>query len=244
MTMGERLGQETLSSQRVLLKLSGEIFLQERLDPILDQVATLAESHTLVIVIGGGNLMRGHTAPFTQTSRLFLDQMGMCASVLNGLFLKAHLAERHIPSEVMSPFPLPEQVSLFSEERAQDILGTQKILILAGGTGQPFVTTDTAAVLGALKTGCSAVLKGTKVDGVFAQDPAYFPDAPFLPHLSHTEVLEKNIQVLDSTAVAMARDFDLPIYVFNIMKKDGLLSVLNSKGRFTRITSGGIHDVS
>ncbi len=237
--MGERSGQDTFSSQRVLLKLSGEIFSQDRLGSVLDQVATLAKSHTLVIVIGGGNLMRGHTAPFTQTSRLFLDQMGMCASVLNGLFLKAHLAERHIPSEVISPFPLPEKVSLFSEDKAQDILGAKKILILAGGTGQPFVTTDTAAVLGALKTECSVVLKGTKVDGLFAQDPSRFPDAPFLSHLSHTEVLEKNIQALDSTAVAMARDFDLPIYVFNIMKKDGLLSVLHNRGRFTRITSRG-----
>ena len=217
---------------RLLLKLSGEVFLNATaLDHVLDQIVGLQKDYTLHFVVGGGNILRGSSGAFKRSSRLYRDATGMHASVLNALLLKAHLQEKGLTTTVIAPYTVPGAAELFDEKT----IATTPC-IFGGGTGQPFVTTDTAAVLMALKAGCTYVLKGTKVSGVFDADPATHTDAIFLPRLTHSQALEQNLGFMDATALALARDHDLILRVFHIMKKEGVTLAIKGLGDFTDVS--------
>ena len=222
--------------RRILLKVSGELFTSPLLSHVLDQLANLSTRIQIALVVGGGNVLRGgRTDDFAHVPRVFQDQIGMCASLLNGLILKAHLLNRGMRCCVFGSVPLPGAVKPFIHDDAECAFDQGKLLIFAGGLGQPFLSTDTTAVLSALKIGCDIVLKGTKVDGLYDRDPNQNTDATFFKTISHGAVLSKDLKVMDSTAVALAHDFCLPIRVFNIMKEKGLHHVLEGIEPFTHI---------
>ena len=226
--------------KRVLLKVSGEVFTAAIFDHFLDQLDKLRHDIEFVIVVGGGNVFRGgRSDTFPNVPRTFQDHIGMCASLLNGLILKAHLLNRGIKCRVFGPFPIPGALDTFDENAANADIKSGKILIMAGGLGQPYLTTDTTAVLSALKTKCDIVLKGTKVDGLYEKDPFIAKNPAFLKKITHKDVLIKDIKAIDGSAIALAQDFCLPIRVFNIMKEESIYRVLNSQEPFTHIDSEG-----
>ena len=222
--------------KRILLKVSGELFTSPLFDHVLDQLDSLHSKVQIALVVGGGNILRGgRSSKFENVPRVFQDQIGMCASLLNGLSLKAHLLSRGLAAHVISSFPLPGVTEIFAQELSESALEGGRFLIFAGGLGQPFLSTDTTAVLSALKIGCDIVLKGTTVDGLYDQDPKQNPSAAFIKKISHNDVLSKNFKMMDGAAMALARDFCLPIRVFNIMKEESLYGVLEGVEPFTHI---------
>lgn len=226
--------------RRILLKVSGELFTSSLFGHVLDQLISLRTQVQIALVVGGGNVLRGgRTDDFARVPRVFQDQIGMCASLLNGLILKAHLLNRGMRCCVFGSVPLPGAVKLFTHDDAERAFEEGHLLIFAGGLGQPFLSTDTTAVLSALKIGCDVVLKGTKVDGLYDRDPNQCADAVFFKTVSHGTILSKNLKVMDSASVALARDFCLPIRVFNIMKEESLDRVLKSIQPFTHISFEG-----
>lgn len=223
-------------AKRVLLKLSGELFLHEdRLAHVLDQLTQLHTAYAFIIVTGGGNILRGQTSRFQEAPRALSDDIGMTASVLNALMLKARLCAHKVDAMVISPFSIPGATSLFDQTRALSALAQKKILIVGGGLGQPYLTTDTTGVLTALKLGCPLMLKGTKVDGVFTKDPMKDPHARLLPETSYDTLIQNKLQVLDSTSVVLARDNKLTMRIFNMMKPNSLRHVLEGVPPFTHI---------
>ena len=226
--------------QRILLKVSGELFASPVFDHVLDQLVRLRTQVQIGLVVGGGNVVRGgRSSDFTNVPRVFQDQIGMCASLLNGLMLKAHLLNRGIDCCVFGSIPIPGAAQIFTHDDAERSFKQGNFLIFAGGLGQPFLSTDTTAVLSALKIGCNIVLKGTKVDGLYDRDPYQYTDATFFKTLSYDTVLSNNLKAMDGAAVALARDFCLPIRVFNIMKEESLDRVLRGIQPFTHISFEG-----
>lgn len=224
--------------RRVLLKISGEIFRSEnvildseRIGKIALQLKEVSQSDIqIAIVVGGGNILRGaqHSA-YNSDDRYRADYMGMLATVINSLALKNALEGINVDSEVLTSIPMQQVAELFTRYRALEYLKEGKIIILAGGTGNPFFTTDTAAALRAAQIDAEAVLKGTKVDGVYDSDPVVSKDAEMIASLSYTDILERELKVMDSTAVALCRENKIAITVFNILKNGNLKRVLEGK---------------
>lgn len=210
-------------AQRLLLKVSGEALAAEngsgislsaleRLAGLLASAAKLAE---LAIVIGGGNIVRGATSGL---DRVAADQMGMLATVINGLALQSKLEEQGLKALLQSAIPMPFTEPL-DRRRAIQALERGELVIFAGGTGNPFVTTDTAAAIRASEIGAKLLLKGTKVDGVYTADPAKDPSARKLDRLSYQEVLARDLGVMDLAAIELCRRNKIPILVFNLFKE-------------------------
>lgn len=202
---------------RVLLKLSGELLSGKR--PPIDweaisfyarEIAQAAERAEIAVVVGGGNILRGAKTPNPATGHL----MGMLATVINALALRDALGEAGKGAVVFSALPIPGIAVPVDQWEARKALGEGKVVILAGGTGLPYVTTDTAAVLRALALGAELVLKGSKVEGVYTTDPEEDPNAELIPRLSHAEYLSRGLKVLDPAAVQIAAEHGLPIVVF------------------------------
>ncbi|MDZ7860139.1 MAG: UMP kinase [Candidatus Krumholzibacteriota bacterium] len=223
--------------RRVLLKISGEIFGSEnvifdseRIEKLALQLKEASESDIqIAIVVGGGNILRGAQYSVGNSDRCRADYMGMLATVINSLVLKSALEGIKADSEVLTAIPMEQVAELFTSHRALEYLKEGKILILAGGTGNPFFTTDTAAALRAAQIGAEAVLKGTKVDGIYDSDPVVNKDAEMIASLSYTDILERKLKVMDSTAVALCRENKIAITVFNILKNGNLKKVLEGK---------------
>lgn len=223
--------------RRVLLKISGEIFGSEnvifdseRIEKLALQLKEASESDIqIAIVVGGGNILRGAQYSVGNSDRCRADYMGMLATVINSLVLKSALEGIKVDSEVLTAIPMEQVAELFTSHRALEYLKEGKILILAGGTGNPFFTTDTAAALRAAQIGAEAVLKGTKVDGIYDSDPVVNKDAEMIASLSYTDILERELKVMDSTAVALCRENKIAITVFNILKNGNLKRVLEGK---------------
>ena len=224
--------------QRVVLKLSGEalkgqdqIFGREALDFLADEIRLIHQSVQLAIVIGGGNIVRGrYLAENFQTTPVIADHIGMTATILNAQLLEDFLQREGIETRVLSAIRIDAVAEPYVFKRALRHLEKGRVIILAGGTGSAGVTTDTAAVLRAGDIGAQIVLKGTKVDGVYSQDPVENPTAVFIPKLSYGRFLEMELTgILDETAVAQARMKGIPIRVFNIFEAGNLAKAVGGE---------------
>ena len=227
---------------RVIVKLSGEALAgsagfgvdQSIVEAIAaDIVAVHRMGVELGIVVGGGNIFRGVEVSGRGVSRPTGDTMGMLATVMNSLVLEAAISRNGAPARTLSAVPMPTVCNHFSRQRALDLIGEGKVMILAGGTGNPYFTTDTTAVLRAAELDCQAVLKATNVDGVYSADPKLDKSAVRYDRLSPREAMERNLKVMDTTAFALARENAMPIIVFSIREPGAIEAVLRGKGRAT-----------
>ncbi|MEK6535758.1 MAG: UMP kinase [Thermodesulfobacteriota bacterium] len=221
--------------RRVLLKLSGESFmgnLSSGIDPeVVDVVAgeireVAALGVQLGIVIGGGNIFRGMTASAKGMDRTTADYMGMLATVINSLALQSALEHVGVPTRVQTAIEMREIAEPFIQRRAVRHLEKGRVVIFAAGTGNPYFTTDTAATLRAVEIKADILLKATKVDGVYDRDPVQYPDAVMYEKISYTEVLTKNLKVMDASAISLCRDNGLPLNVFNLQKAGNIKRVI------------------
>jgi len=232
------------SYKRILLKLSGEGLMGQQACGIDNMVLdTFAESIkkvydkgiSLCIVIGGGNFYRGVNNTNKAVSRSVADQAGMLATVINALFLKSTLLQKGVTTEILSGLAIPNVAETYSYRVAQKLLKENNVIIFAGGTGNPYFTTDTGATLRALETSCDALFKATQVDGVYDSDPKKNPKAKRYNEISYDEVIAKELKVMDMTAISMARENKLPIVIFKQENKNSLLNVLSNKANYTLI---------
>jgi uridylate kinase len=228
--------------RRVIVKLSGEALsgaagfgidqaIVERL--AADLVATLKLGIELGVVIGGGNIFRGVEVSARGVPRPVGDTMGMLATVMNCLVLEAAIERAGAEARTLSALAMPSVCETYNRKRALKNLGKGRIVVLGAGTGNPFFTTDTTAVLRAAELECQAVLKATNVDGVYTADPKKDPKATRYDRLSHQEAIEKDLRVMDGAAFALARENRLPIIVFSAAEKGAIEAVLTGKGRST-----------
>ena len=227
---------------RVLLKISGEALMGDQgyglHPPTVERIAREVKTvHDLGVeicmVIGGGNIFRGLAGSAQGMERTTADYMGMLATVMNALAMQNALETLDMPTRVMSALPISAVCEPYIRRRAMRHLEKRRVVIFAAGTGNPFFTTDTAAALRASEMGCSALLKGTRVDGVYSADPEKDPDAVRYEQLSYLQVLSEDLKVMDASAVSLARENSIPILVFSIEDTGGFQRVLRHEGKFT-----------
>ena len=235
---------------RILLKLSGEALGGEvRLyvdhGVVGDIAKELAEVHEkglqLAVVVGGGNIFRGGEAAAAGMDRTTGDHMGMLATVINALALQHALEKIGIPTRVQSAIHMAELCEPYIRRRAVRHLEKGRVVIFAAGTGNPYFTTDTAASLRAVEIGAECILKATNVDGVFTSDPKKDKDAKFIKELSYIEMLNRHLGVMDSTAISLCMENDLPIIVFNLRKEGNILRVVSGEEVGTLVTAEENH---
>ena len=220
---------------RILLKLSGEALAGDRkygTDPetIQGTAREIREIHTLgveiALVVGGGNIFRGLSDSAKAMDRTSADYMGMLATIFNSLALQDALEREGIQTRVMTALEMRQIAELYIRRRAIRHLEKGRVILLAGGTGNPYFTTDTAAALRATEIRADVILKGTKVDGVFSDDPVKNPNAVFFRELTYMDVLQKNLKVMDTTAISLCMNNSLPIVVFNIRHLGNIKKVI------------------
>ena len=230
--------------KRVLLKLSGEALMGRReygLDTAMvgaiakDIKDVVAMGIEVCVVIGGGNIFRGVSAAASGMDRAQADYMGMLATVMNALAVQSALEKQDVPTRVQSAIPMASVCEPYIRRRAQRHMEKGRVVIFAGGTGNPFFTTDTAAALRAAEMGCDALLKGTQVDGVYSADPRKVDNATRYDQLTYLDVLANDLGVMDAAAISLARENRLPIIVFNIHAPGAFAQVMRKKGAFTCI---------
>ena len=230
--------------KRILLKLSGEGLMGKQafgidenvLDMFAESIKQLRQENIeTCIVIGGGNFYRGVNNTNKCVARPIADQAGMIATVINALFLKSILDSKGIPSEILSGLNIPQVAETYSYRSAKSLLKQGTVVIFAGGTGNPYFTTDTGATLRALETECNALFKATQVDGVYDSDPKKNPNAIRYATVSYDDVITKELKVMDMTAISMARENKLPIVVFKQVDKNSLIDAIKGKGNYTII---------
>src|SRR6202040_732719 len=200
-----------------------------------DIVAARALGITIGVVVGGGNVLRGVEVAAQGVSRPTGDAMGMLATVMNALVLEAAIERAGASARTMSALTMPQVCETYERARALRHLDDNRIVVFAGGTGNPFFTTDTTAVLRAAEMTCDAVLKATNVDGVYSADPKKDPKAKRYERLDHQEALDRNLKIMDATAFALARENRMPIIVFSIREQGAIETVLRGKGHFTTV---------
>jgi len=230
--------------RRVLLKISGEVLMGEQsygihlptADRIAAEVSDAVRSGVeMCLVIGGGNIFRGLSGAAQGMERTSADYMGMLATVMNALAMQSSLERLGLDTRVMSAIPMTTVCEPYIRRRAMRHMEKGRIVIFAAGTGNPFFTTDTAAALRAAEMNCDALFKGTQVDGVYTADPRTDPDATRYDALDYTEVLARDLKVMDASAVSLMRDKQIPIVVFSIRKQGGFGEVLAGGGTCTVI---------
>ena len=228
--------------RRVLLKISGEALMGDQgyglHPPTVDRIAKEVKSvHEMGVeicmVIGGGNIFRGLQLSDQGMERTTADNMGMLATVMNALALQSALESIGVHTRVISAIPMDQVCEPYIRRRAVRHLEKGRVCVFAAGTGNPYFTTDTAATLRATEMSCQAIFKGTKADGVYDQDPVTNPDATRYDTISYDEVLTKHLKVMDASAIALARDNDLPIVVFSLDEPGGFKGILAGQGNFT-----------
>ncbi len=227
---------------RVLLKISGEALMGDQgfglHPPTMARIAAeVGKAHELGIqicmVIGGGNIFRGLVGAAQGMERAQADYMGMLATVMNALGMQSALEEMGVHTRVQSAIPMDTVCEPYIRRRAVRHLEKGRVVIFAAGTGNPYFTTDTAATLRAMEMDCDALFKGTQVDGVYDSDPKTNPDAVRYDKVTYDEVLTKHLKVMDASAIALARDNNLPIVVFSLRQDGAMTRVLFGKGRYT-----------
>jgi uridylate kinase len=232
--------------KRVLLKLSGEVLMgsgQYGIDPatvsrVAGEVKTAVETGIeLCMVVGGGNIFRGLAAAAQGFERASADYMGMLATVMNALAVQNTLEQLGVETRVQSAIPMTSVCEPYIRRRAERHMEKGRVVIFAAGTGNPFFTTDTGAALRAAEMNCDALLKGTSVDGVYTADPKKDPSATRYETLSFSRVLSDDLKVMDAAAVALCRDNNIPIVVFNIREQGNLQKILKGTGIATVVTN-------
>ena len=230
--------------QRVLLKLSGEALMGKREYGLDTGVAAaiakdigdvVAMGVQVSVVIGGGNIFRGVSAAASGMDRAQADYVGMLATVMNALVMQSALEKLGVPTRVQSAIPMSSVCEPYIRRRAERHMEKGRVVVFAGGTGNPFFTTDTAAALRAAEMKCDALLKGTQVDGVYSADPRKVANATRYYQLTYLDVLARDLAVMDAAAISLARENRLPIIVFNIHAPGAFAQVMRGEGRFTKI---------
>ena len=230
--------------KRVIVKVSGEALAGPEAYGIhratIDRIAgDVARTHALGVavgvVVGGGNILRGVAVSGAGLERATADAMGMLATVVNALVLEAALERAGVQARTMSALAMPQVCETYERQRALRHLADRRIVVFAGGTGNPFFTTDTTAVLRAAEMDCDAVLKATNVDGVYSADPKTDRNAKRFDRLTHREAIERDLKVMDATAFALARENRMPIIVFSIREPGAIEAVVRGKGRSTLV---------
>jgi uridylate kinase len=236
-----------MAYRRVLLKLSGEALgdpelghgiARDAVESVARQVARVAGRGVQVaIVVGGGNILRGADFSKNGVHRASADYMGMLATVINALALSAAIEGQGVETRVQTALEIRQVAEPFVRRRAIAHLEKGRVVILAGGTGNPFFTTDTAAALRATELGCEVLLKATKVDGVYSADPVRHPEAERFERLAYMEVLQRGLRVMDSTAITLCMENDLPVVVFNLFEEGNIERVIEGEPLGTTIRS-------
>ena len=225
--------------KRVLLKISGESLMGvdsygidvstvDRVAKEISQVCKLGIE--ICLVIGAGNIFRGLSGAAAGMDRASADYMGMLATVMNSLAMQNSLERLGFQTRIQSAISMTEVCETYTRRRAIRHMEKNRIVIFAAGTGNPYFTTDTAAALRASEMDCDAIFKGTKVDGIYDKDPIEYNEAIKFDKITYSEVLSKNLRVLDSSAVSLARDNNIPIIVFSIKENNGFLNIIKGKG--------------
>lgn len=234
-----------LKYKRVVVKLSGEALAGEQgygispsvVDAITDEIRTLTQSGvSLGLVIGGGNIVRGTQASKEGMDRVSADYMGMLATIINALALQDLLEKKGVETRVLTAIKMEALAEPYIRRRALRHMEKGRVVIFAGGTGNPYFTTDTAAVLRAIEMNADVIIKATKVEGVYTADPAKDPNAKFIARLSFQDVLAQELAVMDSTAISLCKDNDLPIIVLNINHRGAVLGALRGEPMGTLVS--------
>jgi len=195
-----------------------------------------SNNYQICLIIGGGNIFRGIEGASEGIDRSTSDYMGMLATVMNALSMQSQLEKINVPTRVQSAIVMSQIAEPYIRRKAIRHLEKDRIVIFAAGTGNPFFSTDTAAALRASEMNCSMIVKGTKVDGIYDKDPLTNPDAKFFKNISYLDVLNKNLRVMDSTAISLAKESKIPILVTNLNNKNSMINAINDVGKFSKIS--------
>jgi uridylate kinase len=229
---------EGFKYNRIILKLSGESLSGDKdfglelssLHPLAEEMKEVLElGIQMGVVVGGGNIIRGTTAGEQGIERVSADYMGMLATIINALALQNFLEQNGINTRVLTAIRVEELAEPYIRRRALRHLEKRRLVIFAGGTGNPYFSTDTAAVLRAIEMEADIILKGTNVDGVYSADPNRDPSAEFIPEINYINVLKRELKIMDSSAISLCMDNHLPIVVFNISKVGSLRGILRGE---------------
>ena len=230
--------------KNIMLKISGESlagnneqgFDFDILNDLSQNIKILADKDiSISIVLGGGNFIRGSSFSNGVVDRVTSDYMGMLGTVMNSLALQSNLEKIGVPSRVMSAISINRVAEPYIKNRASRHLEKSRVVIFAAGTGNPFFSTDTAASLRASEMGCSKILKATKVNGIYDKDPNLDDKAKLIKEISYSEVISKNLRVMDMTAISLAKESSIPIYITNIFEEDSLIRALKEEGNYSKI---------
>ena len=230
--------------RRVMIKVSGEALMGSETYGLhaatlariaADLAETKKQGVAVAVMVGGGNLIRGAVLAESGLERATADHMGMLATVINALALEGAIARTGASARLLSAVPMPTVCEPYARQRALKHLADGHILLLAGGTGNPYFTTDTGAALRAAELKCDAILKATNIDGVYDSDPKSSPRAKRFEQLTHDEALSRDLKVMDAAAFALAREAGLPIIVFSIREQGAIAAAVRGEGRSTRV---------
>lgn len=229
---------------RVLLKLSGEALMGEqqygidpqRLNDYAEEIAEASKQAQIAIVIGGGNIFRGLQGASKGMDRIQGDYMGMLATVINSMALQSTLQSKGVKTALLSGVFIDRIADSMSSAKAIKLLEEGNVVIIGGGSGNPFFTTDTASALRAVEVRADIILKGTRVDGIYTADPEKDPTATKFEHITYDEAYNKNLKVMDLTAFILCKENNMPMYVFDMNTKGNLLKVLNGEEIGTLVT--------
>ena len=234
-----------IEKNRILLKISGEALLGDSqfglniktITYIANEIKEVYKNnYEICLIIGGGNIFRGIQGASEGIDRSTSDYMGMLATVINALSMQSALEKIDVPTRVQSAISMSQIAEPYIRRKAIRHLEKRRIVIFAAGTGNPFFSTDTAAALRASEMNCRIIVKGTKVDGIYDKDPITNEDANFYKKISYLEVLNKNLRVMDSTAISLAKDSKIPIIITNLGTKNSILNAIRGIGKFSIIS--------
>ena len=231
--------------KRILLKISGEALMGELKvglhPPTVNRIASeIKKVHEkgieVCLVIGGGNIFRGLQGSAQGMERTTADYMGMLATVMNSLAMQSELEKIDVHTRVISAIPMDQICEPYIRRRAVRHLEKNRVCIFAAGTGNPYFTTDTAATLRAIEMKCEVIFKATKVDGIYDKDPVLNPEAKYLEKVSYDMALQDKLKVMDASAIALARDNNIPLVVFSLLETSDFLSIVDGKGKFSSVS--------
>ena len=234
-----------IQKNRILLKISGESLMGDSsyglsistAKIIANEIKNVFDANIeICLIIGGGNIFRGIKGASEGIDRSTSDYMGMLATVMNALSMQSILETCGVPTRVQSAINMSQIAEPYIRRKAIRHLEKKRIVIFAAGTGNPFFSTDTAASLRASEMNCSTIIKATKVDGIYDSDPTLNKEAIHYDNISYSEVLNKNLRVMDSTAISLAKESNIPILITNINRKNSILDAINGIGKFSKIS--------
>ena len=234
-----------IKKNRILLKISGESLMGDSnyglnistTKFIANEIKNVFDAdYEICLIIGGGNIFRGIKGASEGIDRSTSDYMGMLATVMNALSMQSILETCGVPTRVQSAISMSQIAEPYIRRKAIRHLEKKRIVIFAAGTGNPFFSTDTAASLRASEMNCSIIIKATKVDGIYDSDPTLNSEAKHYDNISYSEVLNKNLRVMDSTAISLAKESNIPILITNINRKNSILDAINGIGKFSKIS--------